>query len=337
MAIVVTGGAGYIGAHITLALLRSGHDVVVADNLSNSSAVSVERVAKLARRKVRFVQLDLRDRPALNAVFDEQSIDAVIHLAGSKAVGESVADPHSYYDNNIGSTLVLTEVMAQHRVQTLVFSSSATVYKPIDSDRYDEDSPLGPVNPYGRTKLFIEQYLQDLVASPGQWSIAALRYFNPVGADASGLIGEDPSGPPNNLLPYITQVLVGHRAELSVFGDDYPTPDGTGIRDYIHVGDLADGHLSALTFCRQNPGQFDVFNLGTGRGYSVLEVIRAMEAVSGRSVPYTIKTRRLGDTARSVADPSRASRELDWRARRDLREACADSWRWQLTNPAGYP
>jgi UDP-glucose 4-epimerase len=305
------------------------------DNLSNSKREAVRRVEELAGRALAFHQVDLLDREALSAIFRQAEIEAVIHFAGLKAVGESVAQPLRYYHNNITGTVTLLEVMTEHGVRDLVFSSSATVYGEPASVPIREDFPRSATNPYGRTKLMIEQILADLHVADPTWNVALLRYFNPVGAHESGRIGEDPQGTPNNLLPYIAQVAVGRRESLSVFGDDYPTPDGTGVRDYIHVVDLVVGHLRALERLGDRPGVV-AYNLGTGRGYSVLEVIRAFERASGRPVPYRVVARRPGDVATSYADPGRAERELGWRAERGLDQMCADTWRWQSANPNGY-
>ncbi|MHB8766058.1 MAG: UDP-glucose 4-epimerase GalE [Deferrisomatales bacterium] len=336
MRVLVTGGAGYIGSHTCVELLAAGHQVVVVDNLSNSKQESLRRVEELAGRGLTFERVDLLDRPALDRVFARHPADAVIHFAGLKAVGESVREPLRYYQNNVAGTAVLCETMAAHGVRDLVFSSSATVYGDPATVPIREDFPTGPTNPYGRSKLMVEQVLTDLQAAEPAWNIALLRYFNPVGAHPSGRIGEDPNGIPNNLMPFITQVAVGKLRELSVFGNDYPTPDGTGVRDYIHVVDLAVGHLRALDRLRQTPGLV-TYNLGTGRGYSVLEVVRAFEATSGRPVPYRIAPRRPGDIATCYADPSRAEAELGWKAERGIAEMCRDAWHWQSRNPAGYP
>lgn len=334
--ILVTGGAGYIGSHTVLVLLQSGFDVTVIDNLSNSSDESLSRVARLAGKSPRFVKADIRERGQLSAVFAERPVSAVIHFAGLKAVGESVRVPLRYYDNNVVGTLRLCEAMAEHGVFTLVFSSSATVYGDPATVPISEDQPLGtPTNPYGRSKLMIEQLLTDLAASDARWKVALLRYFNPVGAHESGLIGEDPNGIPNNLLPYIAQVAAGKLRELSVWGNDYPTPDGTGVRDYIHVVDLAEGHLCALNALQTRPG-VGIWNLGTGRGYSVFDMLRAFEAASGKTIPYRLAPRRSGDIAMCFADPSRAERELGWRASRGLQAMMEDTWRWQSRNPNGY-
>jgi UDP-glucose 4-epimerase len=334
--ILVTGGAGYIGSHTTLALLQSGFDVLVIDNLCNSSAESLRRVGQIAGRAPVFVEGDIRDPVLLQRLFAEHSIKAVLHFAGLKAVGESVAQPLRYYDNNMHGSQVLLQAMADAGVFNFVFSSSATVYGEPAQMPISEACPVGqPTNPYGRSKLMVEDMLRDLAVSDPRWRIAILRYFNPVGAHESGLIGEDPNGIPNNLLPYIAQVAVGKLPELAVFGNDYPTPDGTGVRDYIHVVDLAEGHLRALEALHTCTGTH-VWNLGTGHGYSVLAMIRAFEAASGQRVPYRVVPRRPGDIATCYADPSKAARELGWKARRGLPEMMRDAWRWQSTNPNGF-
>ncbi|HQI80670.1 MAG TPA: UDP-glucose 4-epimerase GalE [Deltaproteobacteria bacterium] len=335
MRILVTGGAGYIGSHTCLELLDAGHDVVVVDNLANSKEESLRRVQAITGRPLAFYRVDLLDRSSLRDIFRREPIDAVIHFAGLKAVGESVRVPLSYYHNNITGTVILAELMAESGVKSIVFSSSATVYGDPRSVPIREDFPLGPTNPYGRTKWMIEQILSDLHASDPSWNVILLRYFNPIGAHKSGSIGEDPQGIPNNLLPYIAQVAVNRLPELMIFGNDYPTPDGTGVRDYIHVVDLARGHLSALQRHAGGSG-VAVYNLGTGRGYSVLEVVAAFERASGRKIPYRITARREGDIAICYADPSRANRELAWEALRGIDEMCADAWRWQSLNPEGY-
>lgn len=335
MKILVTGGAGYIGSHTCVELLEAGHEVVVIDNLCNSSRVSLDRVATLTGRTVSFVEGDIRDPAALLPILERGDVDAVIHFAGLKAVGESVEIPLSYYQNNITGTLALLEGMVETGVKRLVFSSSATVYGDPDSLPIREDFPLSASNPYGRSKLVIEEMLRDIQAADEAWNISILRYFNPVGAHESGLIGEDPRGIPNNLMPYIAQVAAGRLEQLSVFGGDYPTPDGTGVRDYIHVVDLARGHLAALERLQGNPGLM-VHNLGTGKGYSVLEMIRAFESASNRPVAYRVVDRRPGDIAACYADPGLAFRELGWRAERGLEQMCQDTWRWQSSNPQGY-
>jgi UDP-glucose 4-epimerase len=333
--VLVTGGAGFIGSHTVVELLQAGYDVVVVDNLSNSSPVVLERVAQISRRKPAFEKVDIRDKQTLQQVFSIYRPNAVIHFAGLKAVGESSVKPLSYYQNNIAGTATLCEVMAEGRVKQLVFSSSATVYGNPSRLPIREDFPLSATNPYGRTKLFIEEMLRDLYASDPSWRIALLRYFNPIGAHSSGLIGEDPQGVPNNLFPYVTQVAVGRRDRLAIFGDDYSTPDGTGIRDYIHVIDLARGHLKSLERLEAEAGLV-ACNLGTGQGYSVLEIIRSFEEVTGVSIPYEVVGRRPGDIAVCYADPSLAATELGWTATRSLDEMCADGWRWQKKNPTGY-
>jgi UDP-glucose 4-epimerase len=335
MSILVTGGAGYIGSHTCLELLQAKYDVVVLDNLSNSKAEPLRRVEALTGKSLIFEQTDLRDKAALEAVFERHTITAVIHFAGLKAVGESVSIPLHYYQNNVAGTLNLCEAMAQHQVYNLVFSSSCTVYGDPHAVPVKEDFPLSATNPYGRSKLMIEQILGDLHVSNSAWNIILLRYFNPVGAHISGQLGEDPNGIPNNLLPYISQIAVGRLEQLSIFGSDYPTQDGTGVRDYIHVVDLALGHLKALQRLDANPGLVS-YNLGTGKGYSVLEVIAAFEQASGRSIPYTIVERRPGDIAATYADPTKAKDELKWTAKRDLNMMCEDAWRWQSANPVGY-
>ena len=334
--ILVTGGTGYIGSHTALALLLRGFDVVVLDNLCNSAAESLARVAQIANRAPEFVQGDIRDPALLTRLFAQHSIHAVLHFAGLKAVGESVTQPLRYYDNNVHDTLTLLQAMADAGVRRFVFSSSATVYGQPSQMPISEDCPLGqPTNPYGRSKLIIEDMLRDLAAAEPGWQIALLLYFNPVGAHESGLIGEDPNGIPNNLLPYITQVAVGKLPELAVFGNDYPTPDGTGVRDYIHVMDLAEGHLQALQALQTLTGAH-VWNLGTGQGYSVLEMVHAFEAASGCRIPYRIAPRRSGDIATCYADASKAARELGWKPSRGLPEMMRDAWRWQQRNPNGY-
>jgi len=333
--ILVTGGAGYIGSHTVLELLGAGHDVVVLDNLSNASPEALERVAALAGRPAPLVIGDLRDEALLERVLSAHRFDAVVHFAGLKAVGESVARPLAYYDNNVAGTVTLLRALDAAGVRRLVFSSSATVYGDPRSVPIREDAPTGPTNPYGRTKWMIEFILRDLAAADPRWSIGNLRYFNPVGAHPSGRIGEDPQGIPNNLMPFIAQVAVGRRERLSVFGGDWPTPDGTGVRDYIHVVDLARGHLAALDRTLAAGGCWSV-NLGTGNGYSVLDVVRAFERACGRPIPYSIVERRPGDVAACYADPSQAAELLGWRAQLGIDAMCADSWRWQSANPNGY-
>ncbi|HFQ80013.1 MAG TPA: UDP-glucose 4-epimerase GalE [Desulfobacterales bacterium] len=335
MRILVTGGAGYIGSHTSLELLEAGHEVVIVDNLANSQKESLRRVEELTGKSVKFYKVDLREIEQLRGVFAENKIEAVIHFAGLKAVGESVNMPLRYYENNISGTLKLCRVMAEHNVKNIVFSSSATVYGDPASVPITEDFPLSATNPYGNSKLFIEYILRDLHTSDAAWNVILLRYFNPVGAHKSGRIGESPNEIPNNLMPYISQVAVGKLQELSVFGDDYPTPDGTGVRDYIHVVDLALGHIKALEKMAVNPG-VAVYNLGTGKGCSVLDLVKNFEKVSGRKVPYKIVARRPGDIAKCYADPGKAKRELGWQAERGLEEMCEDTWRWQSHNPRGF-
>ncbi|GAB4254162.1 MAG: UDP-glucose 4-epimerase GalE [Methylomicrobium sp.] len=341
----MTGGAGYIGSHTCVQLLQAGYDTIVVDNLSNSKAEALRRVERITGQALKFYQADIRDRTALHRIFSEHAIDAVIHFAGLKAVGESCQQPMAYYHNNVYGTLVLVESMTEAGVNRLVFSSSATVYGDPQTVPIQESFPLSATNPYGRTKLFIEEILRDLSAadralSSGlRWKIALLRYFNPIGAHESGLIGEDPNGIPNNLMPYIAQVAIGKLKELSVFGDDYPTPDGTGVRDYIHVVDLANGHLKALEALfasASDDGGCTAYNLGTGKGYSVLEMIDAFVRVTGRQVPYRIAPRRAGDVAACYADPAFARQALGWRAEKTLDDMVTDTWRWQSNNPGGF-
>lgn len=326
--ILVTGGTGYIGSHTVVELLAAGHAVFMIDNLSNSKRGVLDRIERIAGRRPGFAELDIRDRSGLRALFKAQAFDTVIHFAGLKAVGESVAKPLLYYDNNVSGSVALFETMGEAGVKRLVFSSSATVYGDPHAVPIREDFPLSATNAYGRSKLMIEEILRDLSTSDPAWRVALLRYFNPVGAHVSGLIGEDPSGIPNNLMPYAAQVASGKLAELSVFGNDYPTPDGTGVRDYIHVVDLALGHVAALQALDRTPGVLTV-NLGTGRGYSVLELVAALAAASGRKIPYKIVGRRPGDIAQCYADPSLARSLLGWEAKRGIEEMCVDTWRWQ--------
>ncbi len=333
--ILVTGGAGYIGSHTCVALLQAGYEVLVLDNFSNSKVESLRRVEAITGKAVPLVQADVRDRAALRKVFRTYTIGGVIHFAGLKAVGESVEKPLAYYDNNVSGSVALADVMAEFGVQVLVFSSSATVYGDPTCLPIREDSTLRPTNPYGHSKLMVEQMYADLADSDPAWRIALLRYFNPVGAHSSGTMGEDPNGIPNNLMPYISQVAVGRREQLTVFGDDYPTPDGTGMRDYIHVMDLAEGHVQALAWLQNQTGAH-VFNLGTGRGYSVLEMVSAFELASGCPVPYRISPRRAGDVAQVYSDPAKAEYELGWKAGRDINVMCQDAWKWQRQNPLGY-
>ena len=335
MTVLVTGGAGFIGSHTVVELLKAGQDVVVVDNFCNSHPVVLERIAQIAGRSPTFHELDVRDGAALAQVFGKHQIESVIHFAGLKAVGESCRIPLTYYQNNIAATLTLCEEMAKAGVFNLVFSSSATVYGDPHAVPIREDFPLSATNPYGRSKLMVEEMMRDMVKADPRWAVVLLRYFNPVGAHESGLIGEDPNGIPNNLLPFITQVAVGRLPKLSVFGDDYATPDGTGVRDYIHVVDLAIGHLKALERMQKGRGVF-TYNLGTGKGYSVLDMVKAFEAASGREIPYQIAPRRSGDIAECWADPAFAATELGWTAQRDLQQMMQDSWRWQSQNPNGY-
>ena len=333
--ILVTGGAGYIGSHTCVALIESGHTPLVLDNLCNSSSESLERVRRISGVRPGFVEGDVRDAALLDRVLAEQRPQAVIHFAGLKAVGESVQQPLEYYDNNVGGTVTLLQAMQRAGLRNLIFSSSATVYGDPASVPIREDFPRSATNPYGRSKLMIEDVLGDLYRADPAWRIARLRYFNPVGAHPSGLIGEDPRGVPNNLLPYITQVAVGRLSRLRIFGGDWPTPDGTGVRDFIHVMDLAEGHVAALRHLLAHEGMFTV-NLGTGQGCSVLQMLQAFERCCGRSLPYEIVQRRAGDIAECWADPAQAQRLLNWKAVRDLDTICADAWRWQQANPAGY-
>ena len=335
MRVLVTGGAGYIGSHTCVELLEAGHSVTVVDNLCNSNEKSLRRVREITGRGLDFVRADLRDGAALDRILREQRFDAAIHFAGLKAVGESVQRPIDYYENNVGGTLSLCRALARAAVRNLVFSSSATVYGDPASVPIREDFPLCATNPYGRSKLFIEEILKDLHGADPTWSLVLLRYFNPVGAHPSGRIGEDPGGIPNNLMPFVAQVAVGKLPRLRVFGDDYPTPDGTGVRDYIHVVDLARGHLAALEKLREAPGVV-VYNLGTGRGYSVLEMVAAFERASGRPIPYEIVARRPGDIATCYADPALAREELGWQAELGIDAMVTDTWRWQSQNPNGY-
>lgn len=336
MTILVTGGAGYIGSHTCVELLDQGYDVVVVDNLCNSSEVSLERVKKITGKEVKFYKADILDHEALDQVFASENIDAVIHFAGLKAVGESVSKPLEYYHNNITGTLVLCDVMRAHGVKKIIFSSSATVYGDPAFVPITEECPKGQItNPYGQTKSMLEQILTDLNVADPEWSVILLRYFNPVGAHKSGTIGEDPAGIPNNLTPYITQVAVGKLKEVGVFGDDYDTPDGTGVRDYIHVVDLALGHVKALEKFKDE-SKVRIYNLGTGQGYSVLQMIQAFSKACGKDIPYVIKPRRAGDIATCYADCALAKKELGWEAKRGLDEMCEDSWRWQSQNPNGY-
>ncbi len=336
MAILVTGGAGYIGSHTVVELQNAGYDVVVVDNLSNSSEKSLERVEKITGKPVTFYKADILDRDALNAIFDKEKIDSCIHFAGLKAVGESVQKPWEYYENNISGTLTLVDVMRKHEVKNIIFSSSATVYGDPAVIPITEECPKGQcTNPYGWTKSMLEQILADMQKADKEWNVILLRYFNPIGAHKSGTMGENPNGIPNNLMPYITQVAVGKLKELGVFGNDYDTPDGTGVRDYIHVVDLAVGHVKALKKIEENVG-LGIYNLGTGVGYSVLDIVKNFEEATGVKIPYVIKERRAGDIAACYSDASKAKRELGWEAQNGIKEMCADSWRWQSNNPNGY-
>jgi len=335
--VLLTGGTGFIGSHTCVELMAAGWTPVLLDNLCNSSAAVLDRIEAITGRKPSFIEADLRDRAAVERAFSDFPVEAVIHFAGLKSVSESVADPIRYYDNNVSGTLVLVNAMRRNGVKKIVFSSSATVYGTAETMPLKEDAPTGPINPYGRSKLFVEQILSDLVASDPAQRALLLRYFNPVGAHASGLIGEDPWGVPNNLMPFVAQVAVGRHERLSVFGDDYPTHDGTGVRDYIHVVDLAQGHVAALSKLADSQLPRDmVVNLGTGCGHSVLEVVKSFEAATGRAIPYEIVARRPGDVAVCFADVTRAREWLDWTAQRGLDAMCADAWRWQAANPHGF-
>ena len=337
MSVLVTGGLGYIGSHTCVELMNAGHDVVVVDNLYNCKKSSYDRIKALVGKDFSFYECDIRDAEGLSNVFEKENITSVIHFAGLKAVGESVHKPLEYFDNNVTGTLVLLDVMRKHDCKKIVFSSSATVYGMNNVSPLTEDMEVGGVtNPYGRTKFMIECILKDLYVSDNSWSICLLRYFNPIGAHKSGTIGEDPNGIPNNLMPYITQVAIGKLDHLNVFGDDYDTPDGTGVRDYIHVVDLALGHIKAVEKVEGEDGLF-IYNLGTGIGYSVLDVVKSFEKASGKEIPYVIGPRRDGDIATCYSDPSKALKELGWKAERGLDEMCEDSWRWQSQNPNGYP
>ncbi|MCP2033475.1 UDP-glucose 4-epimerase [Planomicrobium sp. HSC-17F08] len=335
MKILVTGGAGFIGSHAAVELLENGYDIVVVDNLSNSQIESIQRVKELTGKDFPFYEVDLLDAEALDTIFANNEIDAVMHFAGLKAVGESVEMPLAYYHNNITGTLILCEAMKKHGVKNIVFSSSATVYGNPDRVPIDESFPLSATNPYGRTKLMIEEILRDLHVSDSAWRIAILRYFNPIGAHESGRIGENPTGIPNNLMPYITQVAIGKREQLQVFGNDYDTHDGTGVRDYIHVVDLVKGHLKALQYLDENEG-IETFNLGTGTGYSVLDLVESFGEVTSTDIPYQIVERRPGDIGVCYANPEKAKTILGWHAEKDLKEMCKDSWKWQSQNPNGF-
>lgn len=335
MAVLVAGGAGYIGSHTAIELLESGYEVVIVDNLSNSNSIVVDRIKELSKKPVKFYNIDIRNKDEMHVVFKENNIESIIHFAALKAVGESVEKPIEYYSNNLISTLNLFELMREYGVKKFVFSSSATVYGDPHTCPILEDFPLSVTNPYGRTKLMIEQMLVDISKADKSLDIALLRYFNPVGAHKSGRIGEEPNGVPSNLMPYITKIAVGKLKELSVYGNDYPTHDGTGVRDYIHVLDLAAGHVKALQKLEENPGLV-VYNLGTGKGYSVLDLVKAFSKASGKEIPYKIVGRRAGDVAMCYADSSKAEKELGWKAKYELEEMCEDLWRWQSMNPNGY-
>jgi UDP-glucose 4-epimerase len=337
MHVLVTGGAGFIGSHTVIQLLTAGHDVLIVDNFANSKPTVINRLESIAGKPVRVQAFDLRDADRTERLFADEQIDAVIHFAGHKAVGESVEKPLEYYENNLDSTFSLVRAMARHGVSNLVFSSSATVYGADAAVPMKEDFPTSANNPYGWTKVMIEQILRDVTAAHPDWRIALMRYFNPVGAHRSGTIGEDPAGEPNNLLPYICQVAVGRLEKLRIFGDDYPTADGTPLRDYIHVEDLATGHVAALARLTSTDQAVSTWNLGTGKGTSVLEMLHAFERAVGRALPYEVVARRAGDIAASYADPARANAELGWTATRTIDDMCADSWRWQSQNPNGYP
>ena len=336
MSILVTGGAGFIGSHTCVELLEAGYEVVVVDNLYNASRKSMDRIEQITGKKPTFYEADILDREALNQIFEKEQIDSVIHFAGLKAVGESVAKPIEYYYNNIAGTLVLCDVMRKHNVKNIVFSSSATVYGDPAFIPITEECPKGKItNPYGQTKGMLEQVLEDIHVSDPEWNVILLRYFNPIGAHKSGLIGEDPKGIPNNLVPYVAQVAIGKLKCLGVFGDDYDTHDGTGVRDYIHVVDLAKGHVAAIKKLEEKKGVL-IYNLGTGKGYSVLDVVHAFEKACGKKIPYAVKPRRPGDIATCYADPAKAKAELGWEAENGIEEMCEDSWRWQSMNPNGY-
>lgn len=336
MHILLTGGAGYIGSHTIIELDKAGHSVVVVDNLVNSNPESLRRVAKIIGKEIPFYEVDVRDKEALSKVFDENKFDAVIHFSGLKAVGESVSKPLEYYHNNMTGTFILLDVMRQHQCKNIIFSSSATVYGDPAIIPITEECPKGHcTNPYGQTKSMLEEVLMDVQKADPEWNVVLLRYFNPIGAHQSGMIGENPNGIPNNLMPYITQTAVGIRKELGIFGNDYDTPDGTGVRDYIHVCDLASGHVAALKAIEKNSG-LAIYNLGTGHGYSVLDVVKAFEKVNGVKVPYSIKPRRPGDIATCYCNPAKAEAELGWKAQYGIEEMCRDSWNWQSKNPKGY-
>ena len=335
MAVLVTGGIGYIGSHTSIELLEAGYDVIIVDNLSNSDIIVLDRIKELSGKTPKFYEIDINDKEKMEVVFKENEIDSIVHFAALKAVGESVEKPVEYYLNNIGNTLVLFELMKKYNVKNFVFSSSATVYGNPERLPIDEDCSLSVTNPYGRTKLMIEDMLRDICLADENLNVAILRYFNPIGAHKSGKIGEEPSGIPNNIMPYITKVAVGQLPHLNIFGDDYDTQDGTGVRDYIHVLDLANGHVKALEKLSENPGLV-TYNLGTGRGYSVLDLVKAFSKASGREIPYKMADRRPGDIAACYANPEKAETELGWKAKYDIDEMCEDSWRWQSNNPNGY-
>lgn len=335
MLVLVTGGAGYIGSHAAVELLKNGYDIVVMDNLSNSEMEAIKRVKDLTGKDFPFYEADLLDAETMDLIFTQHNIDAVMHFAGLKAVGESVTLPLNYYRNNVIGTLILCEIMKKHNVKKMVFSSSATVYGNPEKVPIDESFPLSATNSYGRTKLIIEEILGDLFISDSTWRIAILRYFNPIGAHKSGRIGESPKGPPNNLMPYITQVAIGKQEQLRIFGDDYKTPDGTGIRDYIHVVDLVKGHVKALQYLENHEG-VEIFNLGTGTGYSVLDLVKSFSEATSKNIPYKIVERRPGDIGVCYANAEKAKRLLNWQAEKDLQEMCEDSWRWQSLNPDGF-
>ena len=336
MRILVTGGTGYIGSHTLVELYAAGHETVVVDNLSNSNPVALERVEALVGKKIPFYQLDIRDRESLDRMMEQNHFDACIHFAGLKAVGESVEKPWEYYENNIGGTLTLLDVMRRHGCKNIIFSSSATVYGDPAMIPITEACPKGEcTNPYGKTKSMLEEIMMDMQKADKEWNVVLLRYFNPIGAHPSGTIGENPNGIPNNLMPYVTQVAVGKRPELGVFGNDYDTPDGTGVRDYIHVLDLAKGHVAALQAIERKCG-CAIYNLGTGQGYSVLQLVKTFEKVNDIKIPYSIKPRRAGDIATCYSDPAKAEKELGWKAERGLEDMCRDSWNWQRNNPEGY-
>lgn len=336
MKILVTGGAGYIGSHTCVELLNSGYEVVVMDNLYNASAKALDRVQQITGKTLTFYEADMLDQPAMDKIFEAEKPDAVIHFAGYKAVGESVVKPIEYYHNNMTGTLLLCDTMRKHGVKNIIFSSSATVYgDPLEIPITEECPKQSPTNPYGQTKTMLEQVLMDIHRADPEWNVTLLRYFNPIGAHKSGLIGEDPKGIPNNLLPYVAQVAIGKLKCVGVFGNDYDTPDGTGVRDYIHVVDLAKGHVKALKKIEENPG-LAIYNLGTGKGYSVLDIVKNFEAATGVKIPYVIKPRRAGDIATCYCDASKAEKELGWKAENGIREMCEDSWRWQSNNPQGY-